>query len=146
MRRRNSRIFRLSGQHGHRGQRYAPPPDDGRDDGVRPCQTAREGELRDVAVSPHLADNCSCTGIIGKDRDQAGPEQPVAFTGSVILSGDDCTATVSGMAWNFGDGTTGSGQDVTHDYAAEGTYTVTLVVTLDDGNSCRATTQAFVIF
>ena len=103
-------------------------------------------ELRDAAVSPHLADNCSCTGIIGKDRDQAGPEQPVAFTGSVILSGDDCTATVSGMAWNFGDGTTGSGQDVTHDYAAEGTYTVTLVVTLDDGNSCRATTQAFVIF
>ena len=50
------------------------------------------------------------------------------------------------VAWNFGDGTTGSGQDVTHDYAAEGTYTVTLVVTLDDGNSCRATTQAFVIF
>ena len=32
-------------------------------------------------------------------------------------------------AWDFGDGTTGSGVDVTHSYQAAGTYTVRLIVT-----------------
>jgi PKD repeat protein len=36
-------------------------------------------------------------------------------------------------AWNFGDGTTGSGQTVSHTYANSNTYTVTLTVTDDDG-------------
>ncbi len=64
---------------------------------------------RDVTVSPPPPDNCSCTASITKDRDQADPDQPVAFTGSATVS-EGCTATVSGMAWDFGDGATGSGQ------------------------------------
>lgn len=112
-------------------------------DTVRVCLLNCE-EPRNVTGSPHLPENCSCTGIIGKDRDRAGPEQPVAFTGSVILSGD-CTATVSGMAWDFGDGTIGEGETVSHAYAAAGTYTVTLAVTLSDGTACRATTDITVI-
>lgn len=44
-------------------------------------------------------------------------------------------AGTSGMAytWNFGDGTTGSGNPVTHSYAASGNYTVTLHAT---GGGC----------
>lgn len=47
----------------------------------------------------------------------------------------DVDGTITGYAWDFGDGTTASGTDPTasHDYAVAGTYTVTLTVTDDDG-------------
>ncbi len=41
----------------------------------------------------------------------------------------DPDGAVTGWAWNFGDGTTGTGQTATHSYAAAGTYDVTLTVT-----------------
>jgi hypothetical protein len=37
--------------------------------------------------------------------------------------------TLQSFAWNFGDGTTGSGRGVTHVFTRAGTYTITLVVT-----------------
>jgi subtilisin family serine protease len=45
----------------------------------------------------------------------------------------DTDGTVNSYAWNFGDGSTGSGQTTNHNYAAAGTYTVGLTVTDDDG-------------
>ncbi|MGI0151266.1 MAG: PKD domain-containing protein, partial [Thermoplasmata archaeon] len=57
---------------------------------------------------------------------------PAAAPGTLL----DFTATASGGAspivsysWTFGDGTTGSGANVTHAYAAPGNYTVTVTVT-----------------
>ncbi len=38
-------------------------------------------------------------------------------------------ASITGYAWNFGDGSTGSGVAPSHAYAAPGTYSVTLTVT-----------------
>ena len=45
-------------------------------------------------------------------------------------------------AWNFGDGATASGRDVTHAYATAGTFTVTLTVTDTRGLVATATTTA----
>src|SRR5688500_11042324 len=50
--------------------------------------------------------------------------QPVTFTGA----GTTVTNGALTYAWNFGDGTTGSGASTTHNYAMHGNYTVTLTV------------------
>ena len=52
---------------------------------------------------------------------------------TVALSGADSKAlqekTITGYAWTFGDEKTGTGASVTHTYAADGTYLITLTVT-----------------
>jgi cell volume regulation protein A len=109
---------------------------------VRACLLNCE-ERHDAADSPPLPENFSCMAIIEVDPDRAEPNQPVLFKGSATVSAD-CTATVSEMAWDFGDGATGEGETASHAYAAAGTYTVTLVVTLSDSTTCRATTDIMV--
>ena len=48
---------------------------------------------------------------------------------------------ITAYAWNFGDGTTGSGATASHTYAAAGTYTVTLTVT-DTGGQTGSSASA----
>jgi PKD repeat protein len=55
-----------------------------------------------------------------------------SFDGS---GSQDSDGTISSYAWDFGDGTTGSGSTVSYAYPAGGTYTVTLVVTDDGGGT-----------
>ena len=46
----------------------------------------------------------------------------------------DLDGAITGWAWNFGDGTTSvEGPATSHTYTADGTYTITLTVTDDDG-------------
>ena len=42
--------------------------------------------------------------------------------------------SMSNIEWDFGDGSTGSGNPATHTYAAPGNYDVSATVTLDNGD------------
>jgi PKD repeat protein len=53
----------------------------------------------------------------------------------------DADGSVTGWLWRFGDGTTSTGQNPSHQYAEAGTYGVTLTVTDNDGGIDIATEQ-----
>ena len=71
-------------------------------------------------------------------RASAGPDQdvevdlPVTFDGS---GSSDSDGSISSYNWDFGDGTFGTGQTVTHVYSSTGNYTATLTVTDNDGGT-----------
>jgi PKD repeat protein/subtilisin family serine protease len=75
--------------------------------------------------------------------DVAPPNQPpvAAFTFTTngltanfdASTSTDSDGTIVSYAWNFGDGTTGSGKITSHTYAVGNTYNVVLTVTDDDG-------------
>ena len=79
--------------------------------------------------------------IEGQVRAAAG--QPVPFTArnSRAAEGSNLIA----FDWEFGDGTTGSGVDVTHVYQNPGLYAVTLTVTDDKGLSDRTTDEIEIV-
>lgn len=62
------------------------------------------------------------------DNGQAPASVSFDAGGSTVESG-----SIASYEWNFGDGTTGTGIDTGHVYAASGTYDVTLTTTSDAG-------------
>ncbi|MCH8816630.1 MAG: PKD domain-containing protein [Chloroflexi bacterium] len=65
----------------------------------------------------------------------------ITFSGSVSDPGLNDTHT---FTWDFGDGASGTGQSVTHAYADNGSFTVTLTVLDDDGGTGTDVTVATV--
>jgi len=63
-------------------------------------------------------------------------EENVTFDASDSYDPD---GTIVSYEWDFGDGTIGTGMVTTHSYDVEGSYTITLQVTDDDGLSDDAT-------
>jgi PKD repeat protein len=56
----------------------------------------------------------------------------------------DPDGTITAYAWNFGDGTTGSGKTTSRTYTGPATYTITLAVT-DDGGTTVSTSQSVTV-
>ncbi|WP_344105773.1 PKD domain-containing protein [Nocardiopsis rhodophaea] len=86
------------------------------------------------------------TSVEVKVGSEPGNEAPTAaFTATCYAYWDLCSfdasgasdpdGTIASYAWDFGDGTTGSGQSTWHFYNTGGTYEVTLTVTDDQGAS-----------
>ena len=62
-------------------------------------------------------------------------DQPVRFDAGGSTSGE----SITGYAWDFGDGAKANGVAVEHKYANPGTYTVTLTITDSKGKTATAT-------
>ena len=60
-------------------------------------------------------------------------------------SSTDPDGELVSYAWNFGDGSTGTGSSAPHTYAVEGTYTVALTVTDNNGGSATTSTSYSVV-
>jgi PKD repeat protein len=63
------------------------------------------------------------------------------LTASFNGAGSTDDGTITAYAWNYGDGTSGTGVSPTHTYTTAGTYTATLVVT-DNGGLTGTTSQS----
>jgi PKD repeat protein len=74
---------------------------------------------------PSAAFSASCTGLTCSFTDESTDED----------------GAVTDWSWDFGDGSSSTERNPSHDYAAEGEYQVTLTVT-DDGKATGTVTQA----
>ncbi|WP_207345149.1 PKD domain-containing protein [Arthrobacter sp. E3] len=66
------------------------------------------------------------------------------LSGTFNAAGSSGAGGVAGYKWTFGDGTAGSGIAPSHEYAAAGTYSVTLLVTDSQGGTASKTASVTV--
>lgn len=96
---------------------------------------ATHSDIASVTITPvnPCAGNTAPIANAGPDKSgQVGQSISFSGSGSVDLNGN---ATIVSYAWNFGDGQTANGVNVSHSYASPGNYTATLTVT----DNCNAT-------
>ena len=70
-------------------------------------------------------------------------QAPFTVNFSAVLSEDEDGIIVT-FEWDFGDGTSGTGENVTHTYTAAGTFSVVLRVTDNDGETATNTKTIYV--
>ena len=114
--------------------------------GVAPGHTYEEAGTYEVTLT--VTDNQGATDIATLEVEVTAPVDPPPNADPVaVISGTTCTylscplsgssstddGTITGYAWNFGDGETGTGVSPGHVYDEAGTWTVTLTVTDNAG-------------
>ncbi len=95
----------------------------------------RESEDRYYQVRANMLDNFTYKGKMPQVGFQAS-ENTVPVNQFVKLT---AKGTYKSAEWNFGDGTTGSGVTVSHQYSSPGWYSVTMTITGLDGNTYTMT-------
>ena len=95
-----------------------------------------EGTPKTFNCDMYLAGDCSPVTAVSVYIDPLSPivNETVSFNGSA--KSNDVITT---WEWDFGDGSTETGQAVTHQYRSKGIYTVKLVVTNDCGENETST-------
>jgi PKD repeat protein len=120
-----------------------------------PTREAINASIDEIAVYPHALSEARVRAHYQASGRGGGlPNDPpvAAFTTqtsdlTVTLDGSashDPDGTITAHAWDFGDGTTGTGETTQHTYEAAGTYTVTLTVTDNDDATHEVTTTVTV--
>jgi PKD repeat protein len=98
-----------------------------------------------IALKRFIFSSSAASGVSGVSISSSQPTpyagQSISFTG-VAYDANNLSMTYQ---WNFGDGTTGSGANVTHTYSAAGTYTVSLTVQDSAGASASSSTTLSVL-
>lgn len=98
-------------------------------------------ETTPIIVTPPTTINQAPGAAFTATPTQGSVPVTVNFDGS---SSQDPDGTITSYAWNFGDGTTGSGKTVQHIYTTPATYTATLHVTDDRGTSSTVASKNIV--
>jgi PKD repeat protein len=93
---------------------------------------ARAVSIRLVPAGVIQAPNGTPTASFTYSPSAPVMKSDVTFDASLSTDSD---GSIASYAWNFGDGSTGSGALVKHSYSIDGSYTVTLTVTDDRGLS-----------
>ncbi|UCF09905.1 MAG: PKD domain-containing protein, partial [Candidatus Bipolaricaulota bacterium] len=103
---------------------------------VRDDDGATDSETKQLTVT--AAPNQPPTAVFPVTPTAPEVGETVTFDGSASSDADGYPVN---WQWSFGDGQSASGVQVTHTYAAAGTYSVTLVVHDDDGATDAETQQ-----
>lgn len=105
----------------------------------RSPRTAEEAQAHFRQVTDEPGDPAELTAVITVAPDTVNILEPVVFDAS------GSTGPIIEYAWDFGDGTTGSGIEISHTFAETGTYLVTLTVSEEGGKVASLTLEIQVI-
>jgi PKD repeat protein len=126
------------------GPSFAFTPDDNGSYVVSVTAADKDGAAGPPATATIAVTDVAPAARIAGDYSALVAGSPAAFQGSATDPSPVDTTAGFTYAWDFGDGTQGSGPNPNHTYGAAGTYTVTFTATDKDGSSGTTSTTAVV--